>query len=143
VGVRPAHRDPVLVTLVLLGGMVGTTGRAWLEDSHPVPTGEWPWATFGINLAGAFLLGLLLESLALGGQDQGWRRRVRLGVGTGALGGFTTYSTFAVETSRLLASAPLTGLGYGLATVALGLALAWAGTRISAAVHRRTREGRA
>ena len=51
-----------------------------------------PVATFGINVVGAFLLSVLLELLAKHGLDIGWSRRVRLGVGTGALGGFTTYS---------------------------------------------------
>ena len=49
-------------------------------------------ATLGISVAGAFLLGVLLELLADHTLDRGWSRRIRLGVGTGGLGGFTTVS---------------------------------------------------
>ena len=78
-----------------------------------------PVATFGINVVGAFLLGVLLELLAKHGLDIGWSRRVRLGVGTGALGGFTT-SALAVETATLAATWSGRAIAYGLGTVIVG-----------------------
>jgi len=96
-------RRPTLMLglLVLCGATIGTLARASLSDAFPHSTGAWPWTTFWINLAGSFVLGALLESLALAGADEGWRRTARLGFGTGVLGGFTTYSTFVVEIDRL------------------------------------------
>lgn len=114
--------------VVLTGGMIGTSVRAALEAALPAQPGGWPWATFLINLSGAFLLGALLETLGRLGPDTGARQYLRLGAGTGVLGGYTTYSTFAVETVRLAQhGSVLTGLGYALGSVLLGLAAAVAG----------------
>ncbi len=109
----------------MLGGSVGTAARAWLDATFPPAAGQWPWAIFWINIGGAFLLGALLELLTGTGPDRGWRRGVRLGLGTGVLGGFTTYSTFANQTFQLLRTGHgLIGVGYGVGTVVAGLAAA-------------------
>ena len=131
---------PAWLGVILLGGTAGTALRAWIEGAFAPPIGEWPWATFGINLSGALLLGTLLELLAATGPDRGWRRGVRLGVGTGLLGGYTTYSTFSVETLQLLhAGAWLLGLGYAISSVLLGLVAAFLGGRAARRVLRRYR----
>ncbi len=112
--------------LILIGGMAGTALRAALEAAVPAAPGSWPWTTFWINVIGSALLATLTEWLA-GGEDVGWRRSVRLGVGTGALGGFTTYSTFSVETVGLLTGGQwVFGIGYALGSVLLGIAAATA-----------------
>ena len=59
-------------------------------------------ATIAVNLLGAFLLGLLLAGLARRGPDTGRRLTLRLLLGTGVLGGFTTYSTFSLDTVALV-----------------------------------------
>lgn len=131
------HHDPRFLALIVMGGAIGTSARAWLETAYAAPAGTWPWATFLINLGGAFLLGFLLEALARTGHDRGWRRLARLGLGTGVMGGFTTYSTFAVETALLAGDgAAWLGLGYALATVVLGLTTAWLGFEAARAVTR-------
>ena len=136
-GTRPPHHDPRFLALIVLGGAVGTSARAWLETTYAAPAGAWPWATFLINLGGAFLLGFLLEALARTGPDRGRRRLARLGLGTGVMGGFTTYSTFAVETALLAGDgAAWLGLGYALATVVLGFTTAWLGFEAARAVTR-------
>lgn len=118
--------------LVALGGTVGTAARAALETAAPAAPGAVPWTTFGINVAGSFLLGMLLEGLVRRGQDEGRRRAVRLLVGTGALGGFTTYSTFAAETEQLLSGgAVLLGAGYAVASVASGVGSAVVGILVA------------
>ena len=66
-----------------------------------LPRGRW------LLVAGAFLLGWLLEALSRGGPDEGRRRAIRLFVGTGIMGGYTTYSSFAVDTDGLIATAHL------------------------------------
>ena len=109
-GARMSRREHLLlVGLVLVGGGLGTSARAALEHALAAPTG-WPWVTFTINVVGSFALGLLLGALAGRGADEGWRRAVRLGCGTGALGGFTTYSTFVLEVHRLADDRHLWGL---------------------------------
>lgn len=121
-----------LVGLVFVGGTLGTALRAGLEDAFAPPTG-WPWATFAINLVGSFVLGLLLERLVRGGPDEGRRRAVRLGCGTGILGGFTTYSTFVLEVERLATDGEtVVAVAYPLVSVVLGLALAAAGMTLAA-----------
>ena len=71
------------------------------------------------------------------------RRGVRLGVGTGLLGGFTTYSSFAVETAQLVrGGAVLAGFGYAMTSVVLGLALAAAGLALGRRIGHRLPAGR-
>lgn len=126
--------------LIGLGGALGTALRFALETALPAPAGTWPWTTFWINITGAFVLAALLESLTVLGPDEGWLRRIRWGVGTGILGGFTTYSTFMVETARLDGSGGyLVAFGYVAATLVLGITAAWAGIAGVSAVHRRRR----
>jgi CrcB protein len=125
-----SHRDPLLLGAVFVGGACGTAIRALLGDAFPHADGSWPWTTFCINVIGALLLGFLLEALVRSGEDRGGRRLARLGVGTGVLGGFTTYSTFMVETTGL----PwLLAGGYVVATVVLGAVAAWVGIRLAKA----------
>lgn len=128
---RPGLR-PALLGLVFSGGTVGTAVRWGLEAAFGAPAGSWPWATLWINLSGSLLLGALLEALAATGPDSGWRRRVRLGVGTGVLGGYTTYSTFSIETVRLIREGALwLGLVYAVVSVVAGIALALVGNRLA------------
>ncbi len=111
----------VNATLIVIGGMAGTAVRATLEAWFPAAVGQWPWATFWINISGSLLLGVLLETLAAF-DDAGWRRSVRLGVGTGFFGGYTTYSSFSVETVALLRGGDwLGGIGYAVFSVAIGI----------------------
>ncbi|HLS62792.1 MAG TPA: CrcB family protein [Ruania sp.] len=120
--------QPRSLALVAGGGAVGTTARHLLETAFAPASGAVPWVTLVINVTGAFLLGALLTVLGRTGADVGWRRRVRLGVGTGALGGYTTYSTFAVEVCGLLgAGHTWAGTGYAAGTVLAGVAAAGLG----------------
>jgi CrcB protein len=90
-----------------------------------------PLVTLMINVVGAFALGVLLEALTHSRIDDGRQKVIRLAVGTGLLGGFTTYSTLAVDTVLLLRSgASLAALGYAGGTVLLGVLAAAAGVRL-------------
>ena len=115
---------PLLIGVVTLGGATGTALR--YAVTHLLPTTPLiPWATWCVNVMGAFLLGLLLERLAHSGAETPRRTLVRLGLGTGLLGGLTTYSALALEVQDLLARGEVSvGLGYGLGSVAAGLAAA-------------------
>lgn len=124
--------------LVAAGGALGTTIRAALENAAPAAPGGWPWTTFAINLLGSFVLGVLLETLVRSGPDEGWRRRVRLGCGTGVLGGFTTYSTFVIEAERLLTGGHVAiGAAYALVSVVVGIACALLGIALVRRLPRR------
>lgn len=141
---RPAHLDPALLGLVVLGGAAGAATRYGLTLA--IDSSGWPWATWTVNLSGAFLLALLTGWLAARGPDAGRRRAVRLLLGTGFLGAYTTYSALAVDTERLLADGRwAAALTYALSTALLGLAATLAGLRVAAALADRSRtanEGR-
>lgn len=87
--------------LVFLGGAAGTLARHGVNE-WIAPGWLFPLATMTVNVTGSFLLGLVLTALALRSDEDESRRRLRLLLGTGFLGGYTTYSTMAVETDQLL-----------------------------------------
>lgn len=125
---RPLFMRPSYLLMLLVAGGVGTACRYGLEERYGARPGAWPWATFVINVVGSFLLGTLLTALGRIGPDDGWRRRVRVGVGTGLIGGFTTYSTFIVEVDKLLIGGRVvTAVAYSLGSVLVGIAAALAG----------------
>ena len=133
---RPAHLDPRLVVVVAVGGAVGTTARWALTQAVGTSSSGWPTATFVENLLGSFLLGALLEALLRRGSESPRGRLVRLGVGTGVLGGFTTFSSLAIEMERLIAGGQVTmSLIYGALSVVLGLLACVAGIALAARHH--------
>lgn len=106
---------------MLLGGAAGTLGRHGVAEWIGTGSG-WPWPTFVVNVLGSLALGVVVARL---GRPDDPRRLL---LGTGLLGGFTTYSAFAVETDHLLRDDRLAlALLYPVATVALGFAAALAG----------------
>lgn len=132
---RPSHLHWPHLGLVLLGGMAGTAAREALSLAFP-GIGGLPTTILMINIAGAFLLGLLLESLLRSGPDDGARRTLRLMLGTGFCGGFTTYSAFAVDAIGLFgdrgsAADPAAGVALIAATVLIGAAATWAGIAVA------------
>lgn len=132
----PVHLHWRYIALVFVGGALGTTARYLVSTAIPPVIGL-PVGTFGINVTGAFVLGMLLEWLALHGPDVGTRRALRLFVGTGILGGFTTYSAFAVDTDGLISSANLGGsILYAFATIVIGALASLAGIAVAAWIGR-------
>ena len=127
---KPVHLSWPNIGLVALGGAVGTGLRYLIALVVPRWAGV-PLATLGINVVGAFLLGALLELLADHSIDAGWSRRIRLAVGTGVLGGFTTYSALAADTATLAANHPGRAISYALGTVVIGAAASIAGIWLS------------
>ena len=133
---RPPYLDARLVLLVAAGGATGTIARWALTEAVGSTAGGWPTATFVANLLGSFLLGALLEAVLRRGPESRRGRLVRLGVGTVVLGGFTTFSSLALETERLLATGHVgTGAAYGAASVVLGLVACLAGVALAARHH--------
>lgn len=123
-----------MLAAVAAGGALGAAARYGLGVAWPVPAGGFPWVTLLVNVAGCAVLGALLELLA---GLTAPHRLVRPFFGTGVLGGFTTFSTYAVETVQLV-DAGHSGLAgtYVLATLIGALAAVWAGTMVIRVVRR-------
>ncbi len=133
---RAAHLSPRLVALVAAGGACGS-GARYAVAQMIVRAQGWPWATFVVNLVGAFLLGVLLELLVGRGEESPVLRRWRLGLGTGFLGGFTTFSSLALEVERFVADGRAgIGVAYGLVSLLLGGVLALTGVLVAARFRR-------
>ena len=94
-GPRP---DPALLVSVAVGGIVGSLGRYAVGAALPHGAGGFPWATFGVNVTGAFAMGLLVAYLV---DRPGVHRLARPFVGVGVLGGWNTVSALAVDVVRL------------------------------------------
>ena len=82
-------------------------------------------ATMAVNVVGSFALGLVVGRLGDG------HPIARAFLGTGVLGGFTTYSAFAVQTVALLGAAPVAGVALALVSVLLGILAAALGVRLT------------
>lgn len=116
------------VLLVGAGGAAGTAARMLVASAVP-DRADVPVAILAVNLGGAFVLGLLLQLLTR--TNDATRDRLRLLLGTGFLGGFTTYSALATDTALLLASGSwAAGIGYPLATVVIGFLASSAGIAV-------------
>ncbi len=128
-------RPDVLVSIGV-GGALGTTLRAALGRAFPTPTPHFPVTTLGINLVGSFVLGVILVVLL---ERFGPSPRLRPFLSTGVLGGFTTFSTFMVESVQLVrhdhiaaavayvAVSAIGGVAAALAGIATGHVLAGLG----------------
>ncbi len=122
--------DPVLPALgmsisamaaIFLGGAVGTLLRYLLEVHHPIGQGGFPWPTLMVNLSGSLAIGLILPLTEHASHRLPLLRPLFV---VGILGGWTTYSTLAVEATLLAKDGhALTSLSYLAATVAGGTAL--------------------
>jgi fluoride exporter len=111
--------------LAALGGALGALARWGVAEALPSSPAGWPWATLLVNLTGCLLIGALFAGLAARSPEPPWARPF---LAVGVLGGYTTYSTFAVEVVRLADDGALVlATGYvllsfvgGVAAVALG-----------------------
>lgn len=138
----PATTAPAarVVAVVSAGGVVGSLARWGLATTLPGARGSLPWATLTVNVVGSLLLGLLLGSLTLARRPH---PLLRPALGTGVLGGFTTFSTFSAESRDLLATGhPATAAAYVALTLVVGLLAALLGLQVAAAAHRTATEGR-
>ena len=105
--------------LAALGGALGALARWAVTTALPHTPGAWPWATLLVNLTGCLAIGALLAVLLARFPDSPWLRPF---FAVGVLGGYTTYSTFAVDVVQLARSGRgLLALTYVLASVLGGL----------------------
>ena len=114
------------ITLVGLAGLVGTLCRYWLSGAVGRRYGEeFPWGTLAVNVAGCFVVGLLYQLLQERGQAS---ETARAAVFVGLLGGFTTFSSYGLQTIALLREGRV---GFAALNVVasnlLGLSMVYAG----------------
>jgi fluoride exporter len=128
---REARRGqlPVL-TAVAVGGALGASARFEAALLWPTAAAGFPWTTLGVNAVGCLIIGVFLVAIT-----EVWTPHplLRPFFGTGVLGGFTTFSTYCIDTERLVRhDRPGMALAYlaGTVVVALGaVKIGTAGTR--------------
>jgi fluoride exporter len=129
---RPIPPPGLVYLAVLAGGVLGGSTRYLIGLAIPAQPGQIPWGILGVNLTGAFIMGLLLH---------GWVRRGHVShpwrpfLATGILGSFTTWSTFMADTYNLARDgAGLLAGVYVLGATAAGVTAAalgwWAAERV-------------
>ena len=119
--------------LVMAGGALGSAGRYLTGRATSTLLGpDWPWGTMTVNLLGGLLMGLLTGALARVAAPEGWRLFVTVGV----LGGFTTFSSFSLDTVAMIErGAVLPAFGYVIVSVLGSVTALFAGlslTRVAA-----------
>jgi CrcB protein len=117
--------------LVMAGGALGAALRFALARALPIQSG-WPWATFITNVAGGLLMGLLAAWTLRAGQAS---ETLRLLLGVGLLGGFTTFSAFSLEMTKMIDQGQgVLAAGYALASVLLALVAVFAGMALGRSI---------
>lgn len=120
---------------IFLGGAIGSIARSALAHGFPVAPGAWPWPTFAVNMLGAAVLGYLIARTREARPPSMYGRSF---IGIGFCGALTTFSTMIIELLRMLESSRW-GLaaGYGLASIAGGLAVVLLASRLARREHAR------
>jgi CrcB protein len=93
------HLDRREIAAIFLGGMAGSLLRVWLGRTFSTPVGDWPWATFTINVSGSFALAYFATRLQERLPLSTYRRPL---LGTGLCGAYTTFSTMQVEIVQMI-----------------------------------------
>lgn len=132
-----------LLVAIAVGGMIGSVARYALGEALPLRPGEFPWSTFIINVSGCLLIGVLMVLIT-----ETWAapRLVRPFLGVGLLGGYTSFSTYALDVQQAIAAGhPRTGLLSLAVTPVAALLAVYVGiivTRKVAGWHLRRKEHR-
>jgi CrcB protein len=124
--VGPVRAD--IVGVITAGGVLGVAARYGVANALPTPADGFPWATFWINVAGSFVLGLFVVIVI---ERLGPTKYLLPFIGTGFLGSFTTFSTFSVEADLLIRDGHvITAAAYVAATLVVGPFAAWLGITV-------------
>jgi CrcB protein len=118
-----------VLAAVATGGALGALARWGVAQALPHDGDRFPWSTFTVNVVGCFLIGIVMVLVV-----ERWSHRplARPFLGTGVLGGFTTFSTYAVDTRGLLAAGqPAVAASYVVGTLVLGLLAVAAALRLT------------
>ncbi|MDQ0935487.1 fluoride efflux transporter CrcB [Streptomyces turgidiscabies] len=131
---RPSalHGQAPVVAVVAIGGAIGASARYAASLAWPAQAGGFPWATFWTNVVGCAVIGVFMVVIT---ETWAAHRLVRPFFGTGVLGGFTTFSTYAVDIRKLVDHGHS---GTGLAYLAATLLAALTAVTLAATATRRT-----
>jgi CrcB protein len=128
------HGQAPVIAAVALGGAVGACARYGASLQWPTTPGAFPWTTLIVNAIGCAVIGVFMVVIT-----DVWaaHRLVRPFLGTGVLGGFTTFSTYAVDIQKLVNSGHArTGLAYLAGTMLAALAAVWIAATLTRRVIR-------
>ncbi len=113
---------------IFLGGALGSLLRVWLGRTFATSAGDWPWATFAINVTGSFALAYFATRLQERLPPSTYRRPL---LGTGFCGAYTTFSTMQVETLRMIDDDRYAlAATYALTSVLAGFVAIWIATAL-------------
>ena len=125
--------DGRTIAAIFVGGALGTLARAALAEAFPHSATSWPWPTFAVNVAAAFLLGYFVTRLQERLPLSSYRRPL---LGTGVCGGLSTFSTMEVEILKMISAGDWgLAVGYAAASIAAG----YAALHLATAMVRRAR----
>ncbi|MFJ6985612.1 MULTISPECIES: fluoride efflux transporter FluC [unclassified Streptomyces] len=120
----PRRREAEILGAIAAGGVLGACARYGATLIWPTAPAAFPWTTFWINVTGCAAMGVLMVLIT---ERFTVHPLVRPFLGTGVLGGYTTFSTATLDTRGLLeAGRPGTGLLYAAATLVAAFAAVWA-----------------
>ena len=99
---RHGRDEATMLATIAVGGAAGAAARYLIQQGWPTPAGAFPVGTLAINVLGCALIGVLMVLIT-----EVWSRQrlIRPFLGTGVLGGFTTFSTYTVDIQQLVAGA--------------------------------------
>jgi CrcB protein len=116
------------IAAVFVGGVVGAIARAALVEALPHEPGQWPWATFMVNIAGAMVLGYATTRLQERLPLSSYRRPL---LGTGFCGALTTFSTMQLELLEMIDDGhPVLAATYAGVSVSLGFLAVMVSTNV-------------
>ena len=117
-------RDLGVLAVVAFGGAIGASARYLVGLTWPTVPGDFPWGTLLINVVGSGLIGILMVLVS---DVLTHQRLVRPFLGTGVLGGFTTFSTYALDIQQLVTERHTgAALVYLATTLGAALLAVWA-----------------
>ncbi|WP_405672640.1 fluoride efflux transporter CrcB [Streptomyces uncialis] len=133
-GRAPDGQWPVLGA-VAVGGALGASARYGAVLLWPTTEGDFPWTTLGVNAVGCALIGVLMAALAAARAPH---TLLRPFLGTGVLGGFTTFSAYALDVRQLVHHGrPGPAVWALVLTPVVALAAVWAAARVTRRTLRR------
>ncbi|WP_369144314.1 fluoride efflux transporter CrcB [Streptomyces sp. R44] len=132
------RRELPVVAVIAAGGALGASARYGASLAWPTPDGAFPWTVLTVNASGCAVLGVLMVLLTE--TTTAPHPLLRPFLGTGFCGGFTTFSTYSLDTQRLLSAGdPTRGLLYLGGTLLTALAAVVAGVTAARLLVRRGR----